>query len=830
MAHKAFRRFLLAACGFIWVAGVVLGARILFNYETTAGEAGSPAVSWPEASKIARHAGRFTVVLFAHPDCPCTRASLAELDRALVEIRARADVHVLFSKPGSVLGDVQSSELWSKASAMQGVSVAYDSRAAEAERFGARVSGQTVVYDPDGRLLFSGGITESRGHEGENRGIDSVVSLVEGKSKNFAQAPVFGCSLHDPKSQNTARGSAVEETLAAAASARTSDGVAARAAALFEEHHRGICKRADRLFAGLMVVQWIAAIAAALWITPRTWVGQYSQVHLHVWAAIGMGGAITLFPVAMAIYRAGANSTRYVIAASQMLMSALLIDLTGGRIETHFHVFGSLALLAFYRDWRVYIPATLVVAADHFFRGVYWPLSVFGVITASPWRWIEHAGWVLFENAFLIRSCIQSVREMKDIAWQRAELEATNDIVEKKVQERTRDLRHATELAETASNAKSIFLATMSHEIRTPMNGILGMTELVLETELTREQRDSLGLVMLSAESLLVVINDVLDFSKIEAGKLDVEPLPFDFREFLGETMNTLGLRAHQKGSRAGLRRSARCARCSDRRCGAHSTDPGESGWERDQVYGAGRNSGHGFAAGGFAGARRAAFLGARHRDWNSAGEAGQDFRGVLSGGWFHDPAVRRHGAWPDDLQPAGLDSRRTNLGGKRARIWEYVPFHLQLRDSGKRFPGGRADSCEGTAGNARSDRRRQLHQSTSPGGDAYSVGNEADGSGRREVRAAGAGGGEERGSSVSLGVARRADAGGGWVYAGSADSAQSALGGRDHHDADFGGSCGRWREVPRDRDRRIFGQSLFVNRNCWRRFAGYLRGREGSL
>jgi PAS domain S-box-containing protein len=218
-----------------------------------------------------------------------------------------------------------------------------------------------------------------------------------------------------------------------------------RAADLFQQHQNQIFEETDRLFAGLLIFQWVAAILIAVIVSPRTWAGSHSDTHIHIWTAIFLGGAITIWPVFLASNCPGKKITRQSIAIAQVLYSALFIHLTGGRIESHFHVFGSLAFLSFYRDWRVLASASVVVAADHMIRGYFFPFSVYGVSLVQPWRWLEHTWWVVFEDTFLLYSCRRNIREMQLIALRQAESEAINKIIEERVEERTRELNISTE-------------------------------------------------------------------------------------------------------------------------------------------------------------------------------------------------------------------------------------------------------------------------------------------------------------------------------------------------------------------------------------------------
>jgi PAS domain S-box-containing protein len=269
--------------------------------------------------------------------------------------------------------------------------------------------------------------------------------------------------------------------------------VAIRAQDLFQQHFLAVAQRTDRLFGGLLVFQWLVAIAVALWVSPYAWAGPASYTHIHIWAALMLGGMTISLPVALILWRPGDVATRHAVGVAQMLMGALLIHLSGGRIETHFHVFGSLAFLAFYRDWRVLISSSAVVAADHLIRGYFWPQSAYGQLAGTEWRWLEHASWVVFEDLFLVNSCVRGVHEMRAMAQRRAELEDTKDKIEEKVHVRTAEL-------ETLNKAFALTAAQVRqseekyrHTLNAAADAIISVDENGLVIEFNRAAEAILG-------------------------------------------------------------------------------------------------------------------------------------------------------------------------------------------------------------------------------------------------------------------------------------------------------------------------------------------------
>jgi signal transduction histidine kinase len=212
-----------------------------------------------------------------------------------------------------------------------------------------------------------------------------------------------------------------------------------RSEAIFAETRDQTHRSTDRMFLWLLVAQWMLAIALALGLTPYSWTGPERSIHVHVKLAVGFGAALNALPILLIVVRPGWWGTRHAIAAVQMIWSAMLIMITGGRIETHFHVFGSLAFLAFYRDWKVLTTATLAVMIDHLARGLLWPDSVYGMANPEWWRFLEHGGWVMFEDVVLLLGCARSLRDVRAVA----EREATNTAIEDVVETRTSELREA---------------------------------------------------------------------------------------------------------------------------------------------------------------------------------------------------------------------------------------------------------------------------------------------------------------------------------------------------------------------------------------------------
>ena len=191
-----------AVLGTAWAAAVAFGLWRLWTYESTADIPARPPLTWPAETRVSRPAGLPTLVLLAHPRCPCSRATIGELAKLMADCHGKLGATVLVLRPDGVPDGWERTDLWDSAAAIPGVSVTSDAGGAESRRFGAATSGQALLYGADGRLLFAGGITESRGHQGDNAGRSAVAALVLGSGgpAQTALAPVYGCPLFSESS------------------------------------------------------------------------------------------------------------------------------------------------------------------------------------------------------------------------------------------------------------------------------------------------------------------------------------------------------------------------------------------------------------------------------------------------------------------------------------------------------------------------------------------------------------------------------------------------------------------------------------------------------
>ncbi len=183
----------------VWAVVIAGGESILLNYEIRPGSPAQPPQTWPLETDIQKSPERAALLMFVHPRCPCSRASLEELARLTARCGEKADIQIIFLSPGKQPASWTKTDLWEKAGAIPGVQVRLDKNGKEAKHFRVSTSGQTLLYGRDGQLLFNGGITASRGHSGDNAGRSALEDLLLKGASERSRTPVFGCSLIDQR-------------------------------------------------------------------------------------------------------------------------------------------------------------------------------------------------------------------------------------------------------------------------------------------------------------------------------------------------------------------------------------------------------------------------------------------------------------------------------------------------------------------------------------------------------------------------------------------------------------------------------------------------------
>jgi methyl-accepting chemotaxis protein len=297
----------------------------------------------------------------------------------------------------------------------------------------------------------------------------------------------------------------------------------------FLESCNAVDREAHRVFRYLFVIQFVGLVIAAIYLTPLTWIGATSYLHLHVWASVVVGGTLSVVPFVLTKISPNWKWTRYVVCISQSLLCGLWLHVAGGRPEAHFHVFGTLAFISLYRRPALLLTATSVIAVDHLLRGLFLPLSVYGTSQVELLKTVEHAGWVVFEVSVLIYAKRKDVAEMLMTAGAHAKIVCSREQIQNREIKRLRDVSMAAaSLSESVSSQGSI-ATTIDESMKSfesAIESIKRLSELVQKsiaetsdlakagTEAVKQTDESMSLIASESSAISVALQEIQEISE----------------------------------------------------------------------------------------------------------------------------------------------------------------------------------------------------------------------------------------------------------------------------------------------------------------------------
>jgi hypothetical protein len=202
--HRAGLGLTLLIAAWVLLVGFLCWALVAYSFKRDA-KGGEAVAHWPVGTSLPTTPGRPTMLVFLHPKCPCSRATMSELERIWVlhseQDKSSARLEFVVPVPPDAANDWLSTDTVEQAKRLDGATLVFDPGGVEAKRFGAIASGTVMWFDPAGDCLYAGGVTDGRGHEGGNAGRDSVEQLMRGEAPSEQSLPAFGCRLCLPEKE-----------------------------------------------------------------------------------------------------------------------------------------------------------------------------------------------------------------------------------------------------------------------------------------------------------------------------------------------------------------------------------------------------------------------------------------------------------------------------------------------------------------------------------------------------------------------------------------------------------------------------------------------------